>query len=759
MLQWLVREHSGPVLVVFALAAAALVWPASRFRIDSSLENFMMEDDPERTRNREIKDEFSNDEILVIAFDLGRPFQPEDLRSLHRLSLAIAEVDGVEEALDLTTVEDVRGAADTLDASPLLDLDRVEDVIDSVRERVRGHRLYQGNLLSDDQSVLAILVFLELRPPEAAVNVHATEGILQLLKGSALPGEIYVSGFPFSEHDTIRLFEHDLITLSLASLVVILGILYALLRRAFPLLLLGMLELWSLLVMLAWFGLTNTPFTVVTVIAPPILMVTSATYAVYLFSYLPSVARSLRPGPDLIELATRPTMIAAFSTIVGFISLRSMPFRVIGELGTALSLGTLATVLGTLLLLPAAIQRFGLRLDDELRFGFSRWPLVGVRLASRPRLTLLGLAVAIAIASVGLWRLEIDSDPDSYWPEESLHRRSVSFVRDRLSGTFPINVLVHTDRPDGALEPEVLAFADRLIRKIESDPRVDRTISFLDYLWLMDAALNPGEAPRTVLPSREMASQYLLLYDAGGDPADYRHYLNFDRSTLNIWVRMNIRRGSLVLALRDRIQDWAAELAPAATRVEILGTYLMFPKAMEGISRGMVQGLGLAAVMIVVIMILSLGSIRLGIAAAVPNLAPILVCIGLMGWLGIPISFGTAIVGCVSLGIAVDDTAHVMGHLRPGRSIEEVYRSVGGSLIFSTLILGAGFGVLALGSFQPTVHLGIGTVLTLIVALLCDLLALPSLLVLLGWPLRAEPQAGARSGSDLLVRSDASWRP
>ncbi len=737
LLQWAVRDHSGTLLLVFALAAVALVWPASRFRLDTSLENFMMEGDPERTRNREIKGEFSNDEILVIAFDLGRPFETEDLRSLNRLSLAIAEVDGVEESLDLTTVEDVRGTADTLDASALIDLDRIEDTIDEVRARVRGHRLYQANLLSDDQNVLALLVFLELRPPEAAVNVRATDGILRVLKQSTLPGEIYVSGFPFSEHDTIRLFRHDLITLSIGSLAVIFAILYALLRRLFPLVLLAVLEIWALLVMLAGFGLTNTPFTVVTVIAPPILMVTSATYAVYLFSYLPAVARSREPGPDLIALATRPTMIAAVSTIFGFLSLRTMPFKVIAELGTALSLGTLATVLATLLLLPAVIQRFGLRIERELRFGFSRWPLIGVRLASRPVLTLLGLAACVALASVGLWKLEIDSDPDSYWPEKSLHRRSVSFVRERISGTFPMNVLIHTDRPDGAVEPEVLAFADRLIRRIESDPQVDRTISFLDYLWLMDAALNPGEAPRTVLPSRELTSQYLLLYDLGGNPADYRHYINFDRSTLNVWVRMNIRRGSLVLGLRDRIHAWAAEQAPASLRVEILGTYLLFPKAMDGISHGMVQGLGLASLLVVVLMVLSLGSIRLGVAAAIPNLLPILVCIGSMGWLGIPVSFGTAIVGCVSLGIAVDDTAHIMGHMRPGRSIEQVYREVGGSLISSTLILGAGFGVLALGSFQPTEHLGIGTVFTLIVALLCDLLALPSLLVLLGWPLRA----------------------
>jgi predicted RND superfamily exporter protein len=740
-LQWLVRRHAGAVLLGFAAAAAALAAPAARVRIDASLENFMMEDDPERIRNREIKRQFSNDEILVVAFDLGRPFEAHDLRRLHELSSAIAEVDGVEETLDLSTIEDVRGAGDTLDASPLVDLDGLESALEVVRARARGHRLYRGNLLSDDQSVLAILVVLEARPAEAALNVAATESILRLLASAELPGRLYLSGYPFSEQDALALFRHDLVTLSALSLLVILAILYALLRRVFPLLLLLALAAWTQLAMLAWFGLSGTPLTLVTAICPPILVVTCATYAVYLFSFLPALSGSAQPGVELIARIARPTWLAALTTMAGFLSLRLMPVAVIGELGTALSLGIGAALLATLLLLPAAVERFGLRLEREPRLELSRWTSFGVRLAERPARTLLVLGALVAAASAGIWRLELDSDPDGYWPEQSLHRRSVSFVRERLSGTFPMNVLVRSGRDGGALEPELLAFADRLVRRIESEPHVDRTISFLDYLWLMDAALNPGQEPRTVLPSRELAAQYLLLYDAGGDPADYRHYIDFERSTLNIWVRMNVRRGSLVLGLRDRIRSWAAEQAPPAVEVEVLGTYLMFPKAMDAISRGMVQGLGLATALVLAVMIAGLGSLRLGLASLIPSVAPILVCLGLMGWLEVPLSFGTSIVGCVSLGLAVDDTAHVLGHLRAGRSLEEVYRAVGGALVLTTLILGAGFSVLAFGSFQPTVYLGIGTVLSLAVALLCNLFALPSILVLLGWPLRAEPLA------------------
>ena len=106
-----------------------------------------------------------------------------------------------------------------------------------------------------------------------------------------------------------------------------------------------------------------------------------------------------------------------------------------------------------------------------------------------------------------------------------------------------------------------------------------------------------------------------------------------------------------------------------------------------------------------------------------------------MGWSGLPLSVGTSIVGCAALGLAVDDTAHVLGHLSRDRALEETYRIVGRPLMLTTLALSAGFSTLMLSDFQSVAILGKAITITLCVALLFDLLLLPSLLVLIGYRL------------------------
>ena len=734
-LQSLVRRRAGAVLLGFAVASVLAALPAARARVDTSPDNFMMSDDPERVRTREMKADFSNDEIHVLAFDLGRPFEADDLRRLRRVSDAVAALDGVEEVLDLSTIEDVRGEEGELDASPLVDLDTLESTVSEIRERARGHRLYRANLVSDDARVLSLLVLLELRPREEKVNLRVTGEVLELLDRLDLPWPAYVGGYPFAEHDANRIFSRDLLVLTAAAFAVVNGLLFLLLRRLFPLVLASALVGWAQLVAVAWFGLSDTPFTLVTAVVPSMVLANSATYAIYAFGLLQRTSAGPEPGLALLESIARPACLAALSTAIGFLSLRLMPVDAIGELGTGLAVGTAGALIGTLLLIPAAVHRFDLRLEPGPRFGLERLVDWGLRLAERPRATAaVGTALA-GIAALGLARLEQESDPLTYWKPESYHRVSDRFIRLHLSGTLPINVVIHGEGEGGALEPEVLRFADGLVREIERAPQVDRTVSFLDYVYLMDAALRPGETPRTVLPSRNLAAQYLLLYEAGGDPEDFRHYIDHGRSTLNVWARVNTRKSSEVLALRDRIRE-LAEAAPQGVRVEVLGTWLLFPKAMDAITRGMVRGLLTALALITLVMMLSLGSVKLGLVAAIPNAVPIVVCTGLLGWLGVPLSFGTSIVGCVALGLAVDDTAHVLGHLLPGRSLEEVYAAVGRSLVLTTLVLGGGFCALALGEYLPAVHLGVATALTLLVALLCDLLLLPALLALLGWPVR-----------------------
>jgi hypothetical protein len=296
-----------------------------------------------------------------------------------------------------------------------------------------------------------------------------------------------------------------------------------------------------------------------------------------------------------------------------------------------------------------------------------------------------------------------------------------------------LNVVVETGRKGGALEPTVLAYADAIVERLEAAELIDRTISLLDYLALMDAALDPENGPRRVLPSRELAAQYLLLYESGGDPDDIRHYIDFDRSALNVMGRLNSIHSRRVLTLRDEIASFATSRAPEGVGVRVIGTQVLTNRAHEAVAWGLLRGLGAATVAILAVLALGLRSLRLACVAMVPNLLPIIVCGGVAGWVGAPISISTSIVGCIALGLAVDDTAHVLGHIDPRRTLDEVYERVGHPLIVTTLSLGVGFLMLGFSEFGPVRVAGIGTALTLFVALAADILVLPSLLELVGW--------------------------
>ena len=223
-----------------------------------------------------------------------------------------------------------------------------------------------------------------------------------------------------------------------------------------------------------------------------------------------------------------------------------------------------------ILLIPALVDRFDLRFEAARTSSReNRLGELGLLFARRPWLTLGVAAIPFALAFPGLSRIEVETDPLSYFRSDHPHIRSTEFAREHLSGTRVMTVLVETGRPGGALEPQTLAFVDALIGDVEKLPEVDRTLSFLDYVHLMDAALRPGEPPRTVLPSRALAAQYLLLYEMGGDIGDLRHFVNGDRSSLNVGVRITTVSSQSIFAVRDRVRSFASQY-PEAPMTKVL---------------------------------------------------------------------------------------------------------------------------------------------------------------------------------------------
>ena len=731
-LQNLIERHSGAVLIVFALAALLCALAARDVRIDGTVDRLMLREDPLRPLDALAKQDFGNDEIIMVGFELGAPYTADDLRKLHRISERISALDDVRKVRDLATTEDVRGDEDTLDASPLVDLETLDADLAAIRERAQDHRLYDRLLVSPDGQTLGLLVYAESTRANDASLSRLSAQVFEVVEALAPPWRAHFAGYPVTAYEVNRIVRRDLALLTPLALVVMGGVLILYTRRASPLGLLIAQVLWVELAALAWLGLSDTPINVVISTLPTLLVATSGTYVIYAVGLLQASGADQHPALSLLRLIYRPALLSSSSTAIGFVSLSMIGMESAGDLGVALAVGIVASLLGTLLLIPALIQRFGLRLPPRTSPLLDRWSGVGVRLARRPGWVVAGAALVLAVAVPGAFGLRLHTDTLQYFDENNRVRTGAEFFQERLSSGFLLNVVIRSDSDDRAIDPDVLGFAEGLIAKIEALPHVDRTISMLDYFELMDAALRPGETPRRYPGSRAAASQYMLLYESGGDPEDYDRYIDFTRSALSVIV--SVRGGSSVyLDAARQIEDWS-RAAPADVDVQTLGTTFLYAKAMDDLTRGMVRGLAVASLAIFGVLVLGLGNLRLALLATIPNLIPIAVSAGVLGWLGVPVSMSTSLMGCIALGLAVDDTTHVVGHVSPQISLEKLYGLVGGPILLTTVALCVGFAVLFASEFATVSVLGGSVIVTLLLAYAADMLLLPSLLALAGYP-------------------------
>ncbi|MEM7410491.1 MAG: MMPL family transporter [Myxococcota bacterium] len=730
-LQAWIRNRSGRVLGIFFVLAVAAAGFATRIQIDGSVERLLLRSDPARALDAQAKVEFGNDEIIMVGLELGAPYTAEDLRRLAALSEELAELDHVRRVRDLSSTEDIRGVGDTLDASSLVDLETLERDFPAIRDRATGHPLYEDLLVSKDRKSLGILVYADVARSNDAALAQLTGAVIELVDRRAPPWKAHFAGYPVTAYEVNRIVKRDLALLTPLSLFAIGLVLLAVTRRPSSLVLLVVQIVWVELIALAWLGLSGTPINVIMSALPTFLVATSGTYVLYAIGLATRVADSEEPGVALVALLWRPALLSAASTGIGFASLRTIGMQSAGDLGLALAVGIAAAALGVLVLIPALIQYFRLRVAAPDLPRFRRFARGGVRLARRPAIAIGAAFVLLAACLPGLARLEVHTDTLQYFDADSRVRRGAQFFQDELASAFLLNVVIRGPEEGRALDPDFLAFVEDLRARIEHTPGVDRTISMLDYFGLMDAAMRPGEPGRANPGSRATAAQYLLLYESSGDPDDYERYLNFERSALSLIV--SVHGGSTVyLEAARRIDEWARS-APPDVRVDTLGTTYLYSKAMDDLSHGMFRGLALASFLIFGVLAIGLGSFSLAGLAMVPNLLPLVVGAGVIGWWGIPISMSISLMGCIALGIAVDDTTHVASHLSRRDSLERLYDVVGPPILLTTVALCTGFSVLLWSDFAFVSVLGAAVLVSMLLALAADLWLLPSLLTWAGY--------------------------
>ncbi len=742
------------VAVLSVLAAVPLVRlePLGlNLRVDPSTEPLLPAGDPAQEVYRAAIRNFGDDEVFVIAMEADDLFTTPGLGRLRRVTDAIARLPEVRTVQSLTDVVSFRydKEADWLEVADFIEeIPADPQALVRIRADALADPIYHRTIVSEDGRTAAINVTFRKLTDEEFIRSRLDARILEIVEAEVRDGtHLYVAGRPHVKNRVYELMMQDMAVLIPLALAVVAAGLYVVFgtRRGV------VLPMGTILLATLWtFGaiaFLERPLTVLTTLLAPMLTAIGSVYGIHAVTrYEEEVEQAATPEEAArrsLEHMRLPVTVAGLTTMIGFAALLITDVPAVFEVGAFAVLGVASITVLTLTMVQAALALMPLRhagsgtvlaaavariLDAQLG-----------RLASlagrRAGTWLLVFGVVLAACLAAIPRIVIDTDYLSFFDEEAPVRRDFEAVNRLLAGAVPLYVSFDGGEPGAFREPALLREIERLQRDAETIPDVGRTLSMVDTVRLMNKAMAKDDPEEERIPDTRGAAAELLFMAPKGH---LDRYANVNHSRANVMVRTGAVGTARVRAVTERLEARVAELSlPEGITAAVTGNALLLSHSADGIARGQPQTVGLAAIAIFVLIALSFRSLRLGTVAMLPNLVPVAIYFGILGFGAAPLSLPTSLIGSVALGIAIDDTVHFLvrygSERRRGLSPEEAAatcgRRIGRPIAITSVMLMAGFLVVALSGFATLRQFGILSAATMGVCLVNDLVLLPALLV------------------------------
>jgi predicted RND superfamily exporter protein len=447
-------------------------------------------------------------------------------------------------------------------------------------------------------------------------------------------------------------------------------------------------------------------------------------------------------------------VMTCLTTAGGLVSFTAAEIAPIAHFGIFGPVGVAMALLFTAVLLPALIAVFPMSEGEQGRRAelvFSQRILVRTgdfATAHAPTITLV-CAGLLCAALLGASLLRFSHDPIAWFPEDNPFRLSADILNRELTGAVFMELLVDTGRENGLQDPEILKRMEE-VRSYASgvqlgDIYVGKTIGLTDVVKETHQALNENRSEYYVIPDDPLlvAQELLLFENSGSDDLEDLVDTRFSKGRMTMKVPFVD-----AIQYRDFIDTTTARFAEILgddVELTVTGLMVIMGRTINAVIATMVRAYVIALAIITPLLILLIGRVRIGLVAMIPNLTPIILTLGLMGWTGIPIDAFTLLIGSIAIGLAVDDTIHFMHNFRRyfeasgdvRYAVHETLASTGQALLYTSLVLSAGFFIYMFATMHNLFYFGLLTGLTIILAFLADLILAPALMMLVARPAKS----------------------
>jgi len=775
-----ITGHARLVLLacaVLTLAAVAeivdLRTGRPRLQLDTSIEQMLPSGDESRAFYDRARKLFGNDEtLLLVVHRPGGIFTTDVLAGIATLSERVEEVSGVASVLSLSTAPNVEGVDDELLISPLFETPpRDAAELERIQGKAFGNPLFVGSLVNATGDTTSLVIqlldiseadFTRLHlvdilpdwatrrlgitppPPDQRAIDHQIQALAAETFGPDV--KIWLVGSAHIKAETTRTLIDDLLlTIPLAFLLIAVVAMVSF-RTArgvlLPVSAIAIAVVWTLGVMVA----IDPQLNIITISVPMLLIVIGFAYALHVVScYYHAVEEGPgaegSPAARGLHTVLLPTFLTTATTVAGFFSLVTHPlaairqFGLYGGIGVAIAGIVAITFVAALLEVLRVPAPHGIREHDGVSESASPFDRLLARLGEfdcRHAIPIFGVVIALSVFSgIGIPRIQVNSTMVSNFPEDSDVRRAVQAVNEHLGGAGQLNIVLESDYPKGFTEPSILKQLEDLQRWLAEQPSVTGSTSILDYIKLIHRGFNGNRPEEYRIPaSRNLVTQLLFF----GASDETKRFVDSQYQIANVLVRTTALDSADLGAVVKRIEGRLGELQPPL-RGRVTGNLVLISKTNDEIAYGQAVSVTSAFVSIFAIMALLFMSVRMGLIAMIPNVFPVLLYFGVLGWTGITLNVTTGLVASIVLGIAVDDTIHFLSNFNrfarerasEWEGVKATLVHVGRPVTYATLALAAGFGVLAFSDLRQQAEFGWLAAATILCCGVADLTFNPAL--------------------------------